>query len=431
MLPIIIGVSRPAYSQETGQENIQPAIQFEGVVDFAISNHHSMIAFVDFQGRIFIWDILSPEILLQLETTPLVAALFNLSWSPDDQLIAASSSDKGRVWDTQTGALLYELDGHPFQPLIDDDQALFSSVYTTAFSPTGLYVATANLYDATVLLYDTQSHEIVHYFADHAAANGLIGIEEVIFSPDGSLLAARQWAGGIVVWDVDSGEKLYKVPGEAMAFNSNGTKLATGLGRFRSRIWVWDALHGGLISEFTAPLVAIDLQWLSDNQTMYALFNGWRLLDDGIEYKGSAVRSYDTVSESETHVFELADIQRLSLDLLEEEVLIGIGVAHIEGEVLVWNRNGGDVYRKSISPDFPSRDYSITTYSLSSFSLSADSHTLAAGYDNGVVVWDALSGKQLLTLSAESRIYKVEHCATQNAVIGLSINDILSVWLLN
>jgi hypothetical protein len=215
-------------------------------------------------GVVKLWDPNNGKAVASLSGQ--VGSVAAVAFSPDNRLLAATSGDRTvRLWDFAQQKEAARLVGHK------------ESVLAVAFSPDGRTVATASA-DATVRLWDAATGAGRAVFAGHTDWG-----TSVVFSDDGRLLVSsgrdrsvRVWdversqermtievdasvwsvaitahknliaagtdRGTIVVCDADSGEHKWTIPAHkgtvwALAFNGNGTLLASGGADNLVKLW--------------------------------------------------------------------------------------------------------------------------------------------------------------------------------------------------
>ncbi len=160
------------------------------------------------------------------------------SYSPDGKLVAAGNGDnKIMVWDAQTGEQQTTLVG--FQ----------GWARHTAFSPDGTHLASANSNDGTkaskivgtVTIWDLASAKILltMQMSPH-------GTTSVAYSPDGKYLITGDWDANGIIWDANTGKRLFTLPDQswvtAVSYSPDGKLVATG--DFNGIVTLWNTSTG-------------------------------------------------------------------------------------------------------------------------------------------------------------------------------------------
>jgi hypothetical protein len=112
---------------------------------------------------------------------------------------------------------------------------------SVAFSPDARRLASAGE-DKTVMLWDVETREKVHTLPGHTSQ-----VTSVVFSPDGTRLASGSWDDTVRIWDPTTGQQVLKLEchGDVvnrLAFTPDGRRLASASGE--DTVIIWDVETG-------------------------------------------------------------------------------------------------------------------------------------------------------------------------------------------
>jgi WD40 repeat protein len=211
----------------SGKELLSLGPLWEQVASVAFSPDGRILACGSY-GVAVLWDVMSGRELHRLGHGAVSLLVQSVAFSPDGKTLASGSEDNTvKLWDVASGNELWELKGHD------------NKVMALAFSPDGGTIASGSL-DKTVTLWDVRNRKKL------SSLNHSFNLRSVAFSPNGRTLASASFDENVVtLWDVTSGNKLWKLEGTAdstVAFSPDGKVLATG--GANSTIMLWDANSG-------------------------------------------------------------------------------------------------------------------------------------------------------------------------------------------
>jgi WD40 repeat protein len=407
-----------------------PRSTLSNVSAFSKSDTEDIFAIADVNGGVYLWDASKSDERRVLDDGLIVTNSYgpSIMWSPDGRLVGAQTSQGAYIWDTETMEVKNHFDGHPITALEGLSQSEVQGVTDIAFSPDNELFATAHSYDKTVLLWDLRTGEIFQQITVEGYQNG---IQRIQFSQDGRKVVTLAWET-VDVWNVQTGELIFSVDiaAEGAAISTDGTLLAAGTGGFFSQIYVWDVATGILRAQLEAPMVIQELKWISDDHLLVGRLTDFSLAHDGFVYTGMAVRTWNIEAETSAGVFELVSERGISYQLGEHETLVGVGIGQLDGkEVLIWNRETGDVYRRDTVVEQDTSLYPVTSSKIISFALNADDSQLLTGSSDGLVaIWDFQSKQLLSSFSTENAIIGVDWLLEKNVIVTLSENRNLVLW---
>lgn len=183
-----------------------------------------------YDGTVAAWDARTGALLHDVNAHPSGDSANTLSMTRDGGVVASCSYDKTiKLWDARTGEARGTLDA-PWP------------VYHAAISPDGALVVCIGRGSSDVEIIDASTNRILRTL--DASPSGLI---EVVFSPDGTLIAGSGAKGLVRVWRAENGERLRDFEGfagtvNAISFTPDGSSLIAG--GPRGRVVRWSVASG-------------------------------------------------------------------------------------------------------------------------------------------------------------------------------------------
>lgn len=194
-----------------------------------------------------VWD----AVTLQPASPPMEhpEAVLSLAISPNGQRLLTGSLDgSARVWDANTGKLLFST---PERGVALPDER---DGFKLSFSPDGRRFLTAVRGDGAEV-WNTDTGVRIALLQD---PDDVFGVDDAIFSPDGARVATCYAIGITQVWDVATAKPIGDaIPHRVrMAFSQDGTRLVTA--EHRGPMRIWDARTGKLLSK-SEPISSAEL----------------------------------------------------------------------------------------------------------------------------------------------------------------------------
>lgn len=203
-----------------------------------------------------------------------------VAWEPNGTRIASAGADGTvRIWEAETGESLLTYHGHTRSL----NKINFpTKLYTTAWSPEGLRVASAGS-GASVHVWNAATGQTLALYEEHSAL--LPDVFAAAWSPDGQQIASACSGTGldktVHLWDAVTGQPLRHYSDHyswlpnfsvlSLAWSSDDL-LAAACGE--KTIRVWNARTGSLVSRFHFRAGwASDIAWSPDNHYLAAAYS--------------------------------------------------------------------------------------------------------------------------------------------------------------
>lgn len=376
-----------------------------------------------------IWSVaFDPSLVTQTAMRP---GIHRNTPNASGQLLVTSSSDHTiRVWNTETGHLLFMPRG---QPRVLAAHTLYQRpLIPLAGQPsTGQdrewWLAAAG-YDQLIHLWRGQGHQ-----ADgtrHVLRGARGPLYAVAISPDGRSVAGGGYDQIIYLWDRASGQLRQSFHGHTrrvytLVFHPDGKLLASGSGDGTVRLWTlpegeWNPECGtdGFIAAHPVAVLEADLDIVHD----LAFSPDGRLLA-----RGGSDRLLRLWDMTQPHYPELVEARRLVQDESEEDIL---GVAFSPDGSKVACSGNHLVHLLDLYTDKAPLSLRHHTAWIYSVAFSPDGTTLASSSADGTVcLWEVTSGTLRTVLRGHREtVYKVVFTLDGSAVVSSSFDGTIKFW---
>jgi WD40 repeat protein/DNA-binding SARP family transcriptional activator len=338
------------------------SVAFSAAVSAAFSPDGTILATVDLDHTICLWDVASGHLRQRLAGHTHV--IWALAFTPDGTLVATGGADHTvRVWEVASGRCVHTLAGYDF------------AVTALAFTPDGQGLASGNV-DGSLGLWDLRRGKLRQMLQAHEDE-----VHVLLFDPAGQRLISGSHDGTIRVWPVaptssesplGAGHPLHTLRGHidtvrTMAMNPDGRMLASGGGGVFVDLW---DIHTGQLLHTMAEL---------DDETVFLAFSPDGLLLASIG-RDPTITLWDvrTWQRWDTLQVYTNPIYSIAFRPDSEQLLSGSA----DGALCLWSLRSGRVVKR-----FHGHSFGETKVAFS-----PDGETLASGSEDHVVyVWQVQS----------------------------------------
>jgi RNA polymerase sigma factor (sigma-70 family) len=333
-------------------------------------------------------------------------SISRITFSPDGRTLATAGRDQlVRLWEVATGKERLPLSGHP------------TAVSVMAVSPDGRTVASASTGDFPIRLWEPSTGKELHALPGHGKpdqkASGVApGTYALAFSPDGRTLASVGGDRTTRLWKVATGREERQLPfsGAGLAFSPDGRTLVVG---------EFGKLH--LVDLATAK----EVRQLDGCPPVAFSPDGRGLFSRGRDHRVLQLWQTDTgrkLWESQQQGGVVGwdrENERLALSADGRSRAVG----HETEDRAAWAVSLWDVAAQRKRGEVP------VAGKFSAVALSPDGRTLAVGEDQGIHLWETVSGKERGWLRGHrGEVRCLAFTADGRSLISASADTTLLVW---
>ena len=194
-------------------------------VEFAVFNSDASYIIIGGYGFAApqIWNARTGIYLSELKADDAYSVL-SAAFSPDSKKVVTVSPGNAKIWDVQTGKLLFNLNG--FKDYIN----------SATFSPDGKQILSCSS-DKTIKIWEVSTGKLLHDYQAHDAS-----VYAALFSPDGKTFASVSDDRKLKIWDAITATLIWEIKGhtkriEFLRYSPDGKKILTTSLDGTAKIW--------------------------------------------------------------------------------------------------------------------------------------------------------------------------------------------------
>ncbi|WP_413163680.1 AAA family ATPase [Capilliphycus salinus ALCB114379] len=222
--------------------NSQPLSHEDGILGLSFSPDGQTIASASRDTTVKLWTRNGQRLKTLIGHESVVTSVV---FSPDGRQIASASADGTiKLWDVENGTEIKTINAHK------------GGVLDVKFSPDGQIIASSGSFDPTVKLWKpdgTRLKTLRGHCQSVQQTEECIGVYEVSFSPNGSILASASGDRTVKLWNVQTGKEIGTLKGHnsdvlGVSFSPDGQTIASSSRDRTVKLWNKD---GAILQTFS------------------------------------------------------------------------------------------------------------------------------------------------------------------------------------
>lgn len=309
-------------------------------------------------------------------------------FSPDGRTFSSASISEGTIhfWNIENGKLLKTIAGHT------------NYSRSVVFSPDSQFLATTVMADDTVNVRNLQTGEIHLSLKGHTQRP-----YSLTYLQNGEILASGSYNGQIILWDMNTGNKLNQLSGHSqtvssLSFNPNGNYLVSG--GWDSMINFWNLNTGKNYQRIPISQKVRDLATSPKGNILASATNE------------KTVRLWDTKTGASIGLLEGHKESAECVAFSPNGDLIATGSN--DNTIKIWDVNSGEQINSFSEP---------TNKNTDCVAFSPDGNLIASSSLKVIRIWDVMTGKIQKTLTGHTTWVRCVQFSPNGRMLASSSSD--------
>ena len=432
-----------ALSQAVFGNHLRQVLVNDGGVNTALWSPDGarIVTATDKEARI--WDAETGALLFVLQPD---SSMYGAGWSPDGSRAWINGNGFASLWDAMTGEYLFTLSSH---------EGWLSML---SWSPDGKRILSTGQ-DTTARIWDATTGEELVLFSGHGAASSSCVShctpETSAWSPNGERVVTMDEAGEVFIWDPETGEELLELSGhtawvDSAIWSPDGQLIATSSDDNTSRIW--DATTGQELRSYVGDGGEAYARWSPQGDRVLLIYSMNDLLvvwdasngEEIVNFRGheNKVLWADWSADGSRIVSGGQDGKALIWDSATGEVLYEFAGHAKDVNFVRWSPTNDQIV--TASDDGTAKIWSLAAQMTAleipgdpggawALDWSPSDKCVARNYmDGSVHIFDAVTGKELAVTEAQTgrntAIVNVEFSPTGDRIMTAAIGGLAIVY---